>query len=68
MKMGILADEARVLKAYTSGDYINNQTNDAILIDRLSTIGLMSRGLDVETMQETAIITTMGRQILESLR
>jgi hypothetical protein len=67
MQTSILADEARVLEQYSSGDYVN-QERDAILIDHLSTIGLMRRGLDIETMRETAIITVMGKQILKELR
>jgi hypothetical protein len=67
MKTSILAEEVRVLAEYASGHYIDPDSRDARMIDRLSAIGLMKQGLDVETMRETASITVMGRRILKNL-
>jgi hypothetical protein len=66
MTHAVLESELTVLRRYRDGAVIEKA--DQNMINRLSSIGLLKMGLDLETMRETTKPTAMGNRLIEDIK
>ena len=55
--------EIQVMQKYVNRKVLSEQ--DRVVVDRLSLIGMFSRGFDFDNMQPTAKLTDLGRELLD---
>lgn len=64
MKVGPFSREYDVLMKYKDGGVI--EESDVVTIDELSSVGLITKGIDTIAIKSTARTTDLGRKLIKA--